>query len=193
MRAIPCGTTVAQGGTSLALLQIMCPRILQYFTHFFPNFTYNNSPFRFEDLYSGGSGIGSYGLMGNSWGFDGSQLNPPIMCPWTKITLGWVQPIPLITSGRYHIRASAEFPEIYIIEAGYPHGEYLLIENRQPLGFDANIDGGGGLAIWHIDKSVDFSNRPGFPGQQGWPQVGSAELLTRKNRICFLSSPILVT
>jgi hypothetical protein len=32
--------------------------------------------------------------------------------------------------------------------------EKFLVENRQALGSDANIHGGGGLAIWHVDESI---------------------------------------
>jgi M6 family metalloprotease-like protein len=30
--------------------------------------------------------------------------------------------------------------------------EYFLVENRQPVGTDVNVLGGGGLVIWHIDS-----------------------------------------
>jgi len=33
-----------------------------------------------------------------------------------------------------------------------PPAEYYLVENRQPLGSDVNVWGGGGLAIWHVDS-----------------------------------------
>ncbi|MCK4773481.1 MAG: immune inhibitor A, partial [Candidatus Krumholzibacteria bacterium] len=35
--------------------------------------------------------------------------------------------------------------------------EYFLVENRQPIGSDAAVHGGGGLAIWHIDQDVAHS------------------------------------
>jgi hypothetical protein len=43
------------------------------------------------DLYGSASsdtGIGSYSLMANAWGFDQSQLYPPHLDPWCKISLG---------------------------------------------------------------------------------------------------------
>ncbi len=42
--------------------------------------------------------------------------------------------------------------------------EHFFVENRQPLGSDVNVWGGGGLAIWHIDNADQtggpFDNRP---------------------------------
>lgn len=90
------------------------------------------------DLYgsSKGSGIGSWGLMGNSWGFDGSQYYPPALSAWSKIFLGWVTPISITESGTYTAPASYNSPTAFIIETNYPNDEYLLIENRQSIGFD---------------------------------------------------------
>jgi hypothetical protein len=39
-----------------------------------------------------GQGLGSFSLLGNSWGFDGSQRYPPLMDAWSKSRLGWVVP-----------------------------------------------------------------------------------------------------
>jgi hypothetical protein len=61
-------------------------------------------------------------------------------------------------------------PQIYKIDEGFPPGEYLLIENRQPLGFESRIPQGG-LAIFHIDESAAL-NTEGYPGQALWPNNG---------------------
>jgi hypothetical protein len=133
--------------------------------------------FGMPDLYdgtdNGGSGIGAWCMMANSWGFDGSQYYPPHFSAWCKTKLGWVTPVELTTSGVYTAEASATKPQVYKVSAGYAPGEYLLIENRQPIGFDRNIPGGtagkGGLAIWHIDEKKGTNTSGGYPGQAGWP------------------------
>ena len=127
------------------------------------------------DLYdtdsSDGSGIGSYGLMANSWGFDSSQKYPPHMSPWSKIQLGWVNPTIIDTPDTYTAPQVEYTSTVYRINLNYPSNEYLLIENRQPIGFDGDMPQGG-LAIWHIDDTAGF-NTQGYPGQSGWPENGN--------------------
>lgn len=117
--------------------------------------------------YGSGSGIGSYGLMGNSWGFDGSQYRPPIMSAWSKQTLGFTTPTVISQDGTYSIQDAYNNDQAYRIDQGFPTNEYLLIENRQPKGFESNMPQGG-LAIWHIDETSSHGTG-GFPGQSGWP------------------------
>jgi M6 family metalloprotease-like protein len=128
--------------------------------------------FGLPDLYdgSGGTGIGSYCLMANSWGFDGSQYYPPHMSAWSKIQFGWVTPTLIATSGTYTARQSCTYPDIFKISSNFPSGEFLLIENRQRCNFDSDIPGPG-LAIFHIDESASFTQE-GYPGQSGWPANG---------------------
>jgi len=131
--------------------------------HFFglPDFYDTNKP---------GEGCGSYGMMANSWGFDGTQFHPPHFSPFSKFFLGWATPTPI--SPGFHTLPNVEFnPVIYRIDDGYEAGEYLLIENRQPMGVESDIPQGG-LCIWHIDENISGNQNQGFPGQSGWPSNG---------------------
>eukprot|EP00993_Chasmostoma_nieuportense_P004016 NODE_46_length_3754_cov_28.788530_g42_i0.p1 GENE.NODE_46_length_3754_cov_28.788530_g42_i0~~NODE_46_length_3754_cov_28.788530_g42_i0.p1 ORF type:complete len:1190 (-),score=215.05 NODE_46_length_3754_cov_28.788530_g42_i0:177-3746(-) len=113
-----------------------------------------------------GYGIGTYDSMANSWGFDFLQLYPPHFCSWSKIQLGWVEPT-VILPGTYSIPALETHPVAYRIDANFPAGEYLLIENRQAIGLDALLPQGG-LAIYHIDERAEFDHQS-YPGQPNFP------------------------
>ena len=69
------------------------------------------------DLYGSGNmlednGIGSYGVMGNSWGFDNTQMYPPHMCPWSKMVLGWSRPLLILRGGDFNIDSSASIDQV---------------------------------------------------------------------------------
>jgi len=117
-----------------------------------------------------GSGIGSYGLMANSWGFNNDQRCIPIMCPWSKIQLGWLTPKALNVTGNYTITPSYTAQDVYKITKGYPANEYMLIEYRRKLGFESCMPRQG-LAVWKVDDNADY-NIQGWPGQVGWPSNG---------------------
>ena len=123
------------------------------------------------DLYDpdGGMGIGTYCLMADSWGIDGSQLHPPMLSPWSKIELGWLTPMSVETKGDFTLRQSWQYPDVHKIDLG-SQAEYLLIENRQPGSYDILLPLGG-LAIWHIDEHMYLygNSLEGYPGQPGWP------------------------
>ena len=125
------------------------------------------------DLYdgSGGSGIGSWGLMANSWGFDGSQYYPPHLSAWSKINLGWVSPTVITGGGSFTVPQAETSATAYRIDLGYASGEYLLIENRQPVGFESAMPQGG-LCIFHIDEQASYTTE-GYPGQPNWPSNGN--------------------
>lgn len=130
--------------------------------------------FGLPDLYDtdgGGAGIGSFGLMANSWDFEGTQYCPPHFSPWSKTQLGWYTPQVINTAGEYTLREAEHHPDVYKITQGFPNGEYLLVENRQNSGFDCTMPQGG-LAIWHIDEQTGH-NTEGYPGQRNWPQNGN--------------------
>jgi immune inhibitor A len=78
--------------------------------------------------------------MANSWGFDSSQLYPPLLDPWCKIQLGWVTPTVLTeTSRNIEIKPSYTDDDYYIIQRGFPEDEFLLIEYRRRVGYDSLI------------------------------------------------------
>jgi hypothetical protein len=98
------------------------------------------------------------------WGSDYSGFRPPYVGPWGKMQLDWVSSKQITKAGIYTIKPSANWPDFYTINEGFPYGEYLIIENRQPLGFESHLNQGG-LAIWHIDESSDSQTNSGHPWQ----------------------------
>ena len=128
-----------------------------------------------QDLYDEtfeGKGLGAYDFMSQSWGFDGSGMYPPNLSAWSKVFLGWAKVEVIAHDGTYKMESSATSNKVYKIEAGYPEGEYLLIENRQPTGYDVKMKGGG-LAVYHIDDKADAQNNRGYPSTQSdWPKNG---------------------
>ncbi|MCP4246178.1 MAG: M6 family metalloprotease domain-containing protein [bacterium] len=127
--------------------------------------------FGLPDLYDtngGGEGVGSYCMMANSWGFDFTQWHPPHFSAWSKIFLGWASATVLTSPGVYAAPEVEFTPTVYRIDQGYPSGEYLLIENRQPVGLETVMPQGG-LCIWHIDEAKTTNQDQGYPGQSGWP------------------------
>ncbi|MCE9614904.1 MAG: M6 family metalloprotease domain-containing protein [Lentisphaerae bacterium] len=127
--------------------------------------------FGLPDLYDtdgGGEGIGSYCMMANSWGFSNDQLHPPHFSAWSKIFLGWITPTVLSAPGVYAIPQAETSPAVFRINQGFPSTEYLLVENREPVGFESTMPAGG-LAVWHVDEAKAGNTAEGYPGQAGWP------------------------
>ena len=125
------------------------------------------------DLYDNtfeGSGIGALDVMSQSWGWDGTGVYPPLLSAWSKVSVGWVTPTVIDLDGTYELENSETSDKVYRIDSGFPEGEYLLLENRQPDGFDSEIPHGG-IAIWHIDEKASQNSR-GHPGQDSWPENG---------------------
>jgi M6 family metalloprotease-like protein len=125
------------------------------------------------DLYDStfqGSGIGALDVMSQSWGYDGTGVYPPLFSAWSKMMAGWVDPLVIDRDGTYQLSNSENSDTVYRIDYGYPQGEYLLLENRQPDGYDSKIPHGG-IAIYHIDENAAQNTR-GYPGQDSWPTNG---------------------
>ncbi|UCF08551.1 MAG: M6 family metalloprotease domain-containing protein, partial [Thermoplasmata archaeon] len=112
------------------------------------------------DLYDtdySSTGIGRWGVMG-SGSYNGGGMSPAHFSAWSKITLGWVEPI-IVTSDvsltQIVIPPVENNTVIYKMWAHDPSentDEYFLIENRQKIGFDSALPGDG-ILIWHIDEA----------------------------------------
>lgn len=129
--------------------------------------------FGLPDLYDTvgtGQGAGSWCMMANSWGFSGQQLRPPHFSPWCKIELGWLAPITISVGGTHNIAQVQTNAVVHKITSNFPSQEYLLLENRNKTGYDADIPAAG-LAVWHIDDTASHDDE-GYPGQAGWPENG---------------------
>jgi immune inhibitor A len=119
-------------------------------------------------------GLGEWDLMASGL-FNHRPGQPPGSCPahlsaWSKAFLGWIQPTwvlhdstavtvpPVETSGRV----------FRLWTNGVEESEYFLVENRQPVGFDAallrsTLEGdttahAHGLMIYHVDEGIGDNN-----------------------------------
>ncbi len=123
--------------------------------------------FGLPDLYATSAqhaGIGNWGLMGTgSWGCDGfSPWMPCHMSAWSKEFLGWadVETLPPGTDlGTLTLPPVQTSGKIYRMESGDGSQEYVLLENRQPIGFDERLHAPG-LLVWHIDPVTIAQRRP---------------------------------
>jgi M6 family metalloprotease-like protein len=97
-------------------------------------------------------GIGIWGLMGQgTWVGRGDV--PPHPCAYSKLVLGWVDPIVVDKTQKVTLPSvgqSAQVVKIYAKGPAEPW-EYFLIENREQRGADRRIPGPG-LLIWHVDE-----------------------------------------
>ncbi|KAL7553178.1 hypothetical protein ACHAWF_016431 [Thalassiosira exigua] len=121
-----------------------------------------------------GKGLGGFDFMSQSWGLDATGKYPPALSAWSKVKLGWATAETITKDGTYELEvANPESPyKVYKITHNFPEGEYLLFENRQPIGYDSKLNKGG-IAIYHVDDTKKGQKNCGFPEQEGWPQNGN--------------------
>ncbi len=96
------------------------------------------------DLYdteTGLSAIGRFGLMDGQAIFGYNGIYPPEPSPWSKIYLGWANPV-TVSPGNFNInlvtKLAASASDTVILKVPLNSSEYYLIENRSR---DANHDG----------------------------------------------------
>ncbi len=101
-------------------------------------------------------GVGNWCLMaGGSWGGDGSTPERPShMSAYCKELLGYTTPTVVTSSQALSIpQAETNSFSYKIWMDDNQSDEYMLIENRQQAGFDANLPASG-LLIYHVDKNL---------------------------------------
>ncbi|MAE70068.1 MAG: hypothetical protein CME06_06325 [Gemmatimonadetes bacterium] len=119
------------------------------------------------DLYDtdySSSGNGDWTVMASgSW--TGSGTRPVHFDPWSKVWLGWVDPIVIeqtdILNNPFDVPRVEDHDVIYkLTTATAPAHEFFLVENRQKVLFDEHIPGDG-LLIWHVDEARTTNKNEG--------------------------------
>ena len=123
--------------------------------------------FGIPDLYDTtykSKGLGSFCLMAHGlWNGDSGSV-PAHPCAWVKYKLGFIEEPQGLSKGKNSIGISANSKDAFykISPDNFSYGEYFMIENRQPYGFDKSLPGSTsgkrGLLIYHIDEKKANNN-----------------------------------
>lgn len=113
-------------------------------------------------------GVGIFDTMGYFYGWTVDGTMPGYLSGYTKMQMGWLDPIPIDYNGAYAAMPAETSRQIYIIERPYPEGEYLMIENRFGVRW-ASDAAGQGFVVYHVDEKVKDQSGRGYPGQRFWP------------------------
>jgi hypothetical protein len=109
--------------------------------------------------------------MSNPLGWDQNSAIPGHMSPFSRIKVeGWLDPIVIDQDGFYAIQPSEISGQVYKIDAHFPAGEYLLMENRQPIKWDGNFPAQCGIVIYHVDEAAAKQTTRSYPGMASWPK-----------------------
>ena len=116
----------------------------------------------FYDIdYSGGQGMFDWDLMDDG-SYNGEGFLPAGYTSYERWVAGWKEPIELTSSTTIaNLKALQDGGESYIIYNKGHRDEFFMLENRQLVGWDAEIPGAG-LLILHVDysESVWAENMP---------------------------------
>jgi M6 family metalloprotease-like protein len=107
------------------------------------------------------SGVGRWSLMGSgAWGCASPPENRPerpcSMGAWEKAMLGWVDVETLgadLDLGVRTLGPVASTRQVLRVDAADGSGDYFLLENRQPIGFDQEVPSPG-MLVWRIDEPL---------------------------------------
>eukprot|EP00727_Mastigamoeba_balamuthi_P014054 m51a1_g9271 hypothetical protein (929) ;mRNA; f:86098-91181 len=123
------------------------------------------------DLYSldkGESIMGPWCLMdGGNWNNHG--YNPGMMSPFVREYLGWLTPTKVTDKTAIALKPTSVDPDQVLQFGENPNGvdwewqvhtgvgEYFLVENRERVGIDSYLTGGGVL-VWHINENAPIES-----------------------------------
>ncbi len=122
----------------------------------------------YQGTYGYNWGLGTFCLMAyGSWGADwDTPTKPTHLCAWAKAQLGWLTPtnVPwdLLDEQIHQVETNQDVYRLWT--NGEQGSQYFLVENRQKVGFDADLPGSG-LLIYHVDDNVKSGN---FDGDSGY-------------------------
>ncbi|HSG07026.1 MAG TPA: M6 family metalloprotease domain-containing protein [Longimicrobiales bacterium] len=130
------------------------------------------------DTYDGDgktAGAGNWDLMSSgAYGCNGSSFSMPChMGAWSKAVLGWVEVVEVpdgVDLGTVTLPPVETSHQVYRVNARDGSGEYFLLENRQPLGFDLRLYEAG-LLVWQISPSIVSALWP-INGVNGFKRMG---------------------
>ncbi|KQN97149.1 M6 family metalloprotease domain-containing protein [Paenibacillus sp. Leaf72] len=114
--------------------------------------------FGLPDLYGSNNHVGELSIMANgSWNsLQGEDYGatPTHMDAWSKVKLGFVTPVVVNTTNNVTLHSILN--NYNVIKIPLADNSYFLVENRQKVGYDASLPTvSGGIAIWHIDESMN--------------------------------------
>lgn len=119
-------------------------------------------------------------MAAGSWG--GWGKTPAVPSIFNKELLGWAKAKVLDAPGYVTLANSLQNKDAFYRINTATRGEYFLLENRQPIGFDRafsnNDDGRGhGMVIYHVD-SVLYSGHNIFTYSSSTPTSGANDVRT---------------
>ncbi len=109
-------------------------------------------------------GTGMWSLMsGGVWA--GGGVTPVHLDAWSKIEAGFVEPVTVVSdeTGVFIPQVETNGIIYRLWTQGDADQQYFLVENRQPVGFDTFLPGGG-LLIYHIEEHWGNNSNQWYPG-----------------------------
>jgi M6 family metalloprotease-like protein len=108
--------------------------------------------FGLPDFYYGSNNktVGDWDLMDNG-NYNGGGFLPAGYSAHERWLMGWLTPVELkSTTSVVNMPGLAEKGSAYLIRNDGYENEYYMVENRQPIGWDAGLPGSG-ILVFHID------------------------------------------